>query len=118
MSEPQYIITEEQLQQLHTRMKNDPLGEGHGSLNISMAWYETKNLIELIRTREYDPAAIQKAERERVLDQAIHILEKVRNTFDATGFLVVDHKLPVLYLDEAKAAIKCGIAELREQEEK
>ena len=104
----EYIITEEELQLLLTVYKST-----YNFKPISRAM----RIEDKVHSRPYDPAAIQKAERERVLDQAIHILEKVRNTFDATGFLVVDHKLPVLYLDEAKAAIKCGIAELREQEE-
>ena len=60
----EYVITEEQLQQLHTQMKKNPLGEGHGSTHITMAWYETKNLLELVRSRPYNPAA----EREKVLE--------------------------------------------------
>jgi len=54
--------------------------------------------------------------RDKVLDM-INVLEKIKNTFDHLGFLCVDHDLPVLYLVEAKAAINCGIKELRQEGE-
>jgi hypothetical protein len=51
----------------------------------------------------------------KMLELAINIMEKIKNTFDHNGFLAVDHDIPVLYLVEAREAIDHGIEELRKQ---
>ena len=47
-----------------------------------------------------------------VIDEIIRKMNKLKNTFDALGFLCVDHDLPVLYIVEAKQAVDCCINDI------
>lgn len=45
--------------------------------------------------------------------ELVGVLEKIKRTFDSMGFLCVDHDKPVLYIEDAKHAIDCGITDIR-----
>lgn len=56
----QYIITDEQLQQLLTRTQKNPLGEGHGSKYLSLAGWEISTIVDKVYHHPYNPQAEQR----------------------------------------------------------
>ena len=52
-----YPVTKEELLQLRTHRIANPLGEGHGSRWLPMAWYELDTLVETITSRP-DPLEV------------------------------------------------------------
>jgi hypothetical protein len=57
----QYIITDEKLQQLMTRKRKNPLGEGHGS-DLSLADWEIHTIVDEVYHHPYQ------SERDKVLE--------------------------------------------------
>lgn len=60
----QYIITDEKLQQLLTRTRKNPLGDGHGSEFLSLADWEIATIVDAVYHHPYNP----QAEREKILE--------------------------------------------------
>ena len=56
----QYIITDEKLQQLMTRKRKNPLGEGHGS-DLSLAEWEIHTIVDDVYHHPYQ------SERDKML---------------------------------------------------
>jgi inactivated superfamily I helicase len=50
-------VTKEELLQLRTKRKANPLGEGHGSQWLPMAWYELDSVMQEVLSRP-DPLEI------------------------------------------------------------
>ena len=63
----QYIITDEKLQQLMTRKRKNPLGEGHGS-DLSLADWEIHTIVDEVYHHPYQ------SERDRVLNIVADII--------------------------------------------
>lgn len=97
--------------------------------NFTLTQREQEYLTELILDNKEafpDCGAFSKDERDALyqkifrydpddsgINDIIKVLKKIKNTFNADGFLCVDHDLPVLYVAEAQTAIDRGIQELQ-----
>jgi hypothetical protein len=64
----QYIITDEKLQQLMTRKRKNPLGEGHGS-DLSLAEWEIHTIVDGVYHHPYQ------SDRDKVLDDIIGMFD-------------------------------------------
>jgi len=68
MNNSGYIITGEELNQINTRTTKNPLGEGHGSKFLPLAYWERQIIIDEVMTRAYNP----QAEREKQCETCKH----------------------------------------------